>query len=280
MDLRADVVAGCKFYQWTGQSTGTTSGTDGCKLLINSLTKNEAITANVGLCVYEDTKILGMTSETIFPAAFVQRELDDVSYSTICLPFNISDTKDTPYKNATILKFTSSSINSDGDSRVLLTFEEVTSIEAGKPYLIKLNAGKSLQTEEIFTDVTCPVLSGTNACGGLDVDCDNGIIFHGILNPSTITVNENTLFLTADNRLVRLYGQNSVDINGLRGYFTVDGGMAKTAEFVLNLPEKVTTSIPMVNIADSLKVTKYLWNGQIYIQRGNEVYDLSGVRVK
>lgn len=282
MDLRADVVAGCKFYQWTGQSTGTTSGTDGCKLLINSLTKNEAITANVGLCVYEDTKVLDIKAQTTFPAAFVKRELDDVSYSTICLPFNISDTKDTPYKNATILKFTSSSINSDGDSRVLLTFEEVTSIEAGKPYLIKLNEGKSLQAEEIFTDVTCPVLSGTNDYGGLDVSCGNGITFHGIMNPATFTADQlkDMLFLTADNRLVTLYGQNSVSINGLRGYFTVSGDMAKTAEFVLNLPEKVTTSIPMVNIADSLQVTKYLWNGQIYIQRGNEVYDLSGARVK
>jgi hypothetical protein len=224
--------------------------------------------------------VLDIKAETTFPAAFVKRELDDVSYSTICLPFNISDTKDTPYKNATILKFTSSSINSDGDSRVLLTFEEVTSIEAGKPYLIQLTKGKQLQPEEIFTDVTCPVLSGTNDYGGLDVNCGNGITFHGIMNPSEIPVNESTLFLTADNRLVTLYGQNSVSINGLRGYFTVSGGLAKTAEFVLNLPEKVTTSIPMVSLADSLKVTKYLWNGQIYIQRGNEVYDLSGARVK
>ena len=280
MDLRADVVAGCKFYQWTGQSTGTTSGTDGCKLLINSLTKNEAITANVGLCVYEDTKILGMTSETTFPAAFVKRELDDISYSTICLPFHLESLEGTPYQGASVLKLTSSSSsNEDGDNRVFLNFEEVTSIEAGKPYLIQLPKGKQLQSEEIFTDVTCPVLSGTNACGGLDVDCGNDITFHAIMNPNTITVNENTLFLTADNRLVTLYGQNSVNINGLRGYFTVSGA-AQNAEFVLNLPKKVVTSTPMVNMADTLQVTKYLWNGQIYIQRGNEVYDLSGARVK
>lgn len=277
MDLRADVVSGCKFYQWSGNTSSATI--TGNELLIQSLSQETSLKAEIGLCVYENAKILEMQSETNFPAAFVQRELDDVSYSTICLPFDITDTKETPYKNATILKFTSSSINSDGDSRVLLTFEEVTSIEAGKPYLIKLNEGKSLQAEEIFTSVTCPVLSGTNDYGGLSVDCGNGITFHGIMNPSKIPVDENTLFLTADNRLVTLYGQNSVNINGLRGYFTVIGA-AQNAEFVLNLPEKVTTSTPMVNIADSLQVTKYLWNGQIYIQRGNEVYDLSGVRVK
>ena len=171
------------------------------------------------------------------------------------------------------------SINNNGDTRVLLTFEEVTSIEAGKPYLIKLNAGKSLQAEEIFTSVTCPVLSGTNDYGGLSVDCGNGIKFHGIMNPSEIPVNENTLFLTADNRLVTLYGQKEININGLRGYFTVRGG-AQNVEYMLNLPEKVVTSTPMVNMADSLQVTKYLWDGKIYIQKGNQVYDLSGARVK
>ena len=280
MDLRADVVAGCKFYQWTGQSTGTTSGTDGCKLLINSLTKNEAITANVGLCVYEDTKILGMTSETTFPAAFVKRELDNISYSTICLPFNLTTLEGTPYEGASVLKLEPETPSNVDGNRIFLNFIETTSIEAGKPYLIQLPKGKQLQLEEIFTDVTCPVLSGTNAYGGLDVNCGNDITFHAIMNPSTIKVNENTLFLTADNRLVRLYGQSSVSINGLRGYFTVSGDLAKTAEFVLNLPEKVTTSIPMVNMADSLQVTKYLWDGKIYIQKGNQVYDLSGARVK
>lgn len=278
MDLRADVINGCKFYQWIGQ-TGTYT-TNANKLVIQNLTSAQNITAQIGICAYESEKVLEVKKQTTFPAAFVKRELDDISYSTICLPFHLESLEGTPYQGASVLKLTSSSSsNEDGDNRVFLNFEEVTSIEAGKPYLIQLPKGKQLQPEEIFTDVTCPVLSGTNACGGLDVNCGNGITFHAIMNPSTITVNENTLFLTADNRLVTLYGQNSVNINGLRGYFTV-GGVAQNAEFVLNLPEKVTTSIPMVNIADSLQVTKYLWNGQIYIQRGNEVYDLSGARVK
>lgn len=284
IDLIAEnIPTGCKFYQWTGQSTGTTSGTDGCKLLINSLTKNETITANVGLCVYEDTKILGMTSETIFPAAFVQRELDDVSYSTICLPFNLTTLEGTPYEGASVLKFDKAEDSKvAGDNRTFLTFKEVTFtngdiMEAGKPYLIKVNTPIAKGAEKIFKNVTCPPI-GTQ---GQSVT-HNGVTFYGLLNPTTFTAAQlkDMLFLTADNRLVTLYGQSSVNINGLRGYFTVSGDMAKTAEFVLNLPEKVTTSIPMVNLADSLQVTKYLWNGQIYIQRGNEVYDLSGARVK
>jgi hypothetical protein len=152
-------------------------------------------------------------------------------------------------------------------------------MEAGKPYLIKVNTLIEKGVEKIFKNVTCPPI-GTQ---GQSVTNTNGTVtFHGLLNPTTFTAAQlkDMLFLTADNRLVTLYGQNSVNINGLRGYFTVSGGVAKTAEFVLNLPEKVTTSTPMVNMADSLQVTKYLWDGKIYIQRGNEVYDLSGARVK
>ena len=297
--LDATILDGCKLYKWEEKkfdlSTHTNSNAEGNttnQLVIESMVEKEDITAHIGICVYEEVAPLAVQVETTFPAAFVKRELDDISYSTICFPFHLESLVGTPYQGASVLELKSSTVNSDGDSRVFLNFEEVVfgtgqGMRAGKPYLIQLPKGKQLQPEEIFTDVTCPVLTGTtgiNQHGGYDVDCGNDITitFHGMLNPTTFSKEQikDKLFLTADNRLVSLYGQNGFTINGLRGYFTVSGDMAKTAEFVLNLPEKVTTSIPMVNIADSLKVTKYLWNGQIYIQRGNEVYDLSGARVK
>ena len=296
MDLRADVLQGCKFYQWTtygwnssdvnDKSLRTPTTTDGNTFLVESLTEKLEVIAEIGICVYEHEAPLAVKAQTTFPAAFVKRELDDISYSTICLPFHLESLAGTPYQGASVLELTSSTTNTDGDSRVFLNFEEVVfgtgkGMIAGKPYLIQLPKGKQLQSEEIFTDVTCPVLSGTNACGGLDVDCGNDITFHGLLNPTTFDEDEikDKLFLTADNRLVSLYGQNSFSINGLRGYFTVSGA-AQNVEFVLNLPEKVTTSIPMVNMADTLQVTKYLWDGKIYIQKGNQVYDLSGARVR
>lgn len=299
MDLRADVINGCKFYQWTtyGWDNGnkvlrTYPSYNDNKFLVDALTEQLEVTAEIGICVYEEEAPLVVKAETPFPAAFVKRELDDISYSTICLPFHLESLAGTPYQGASVLELESSTTNTDGDSRVFLNFKEVEfgagkGIRAGKPYLIKLTSAIASGVEKIFNNVTCPVLTGTNAHGGLDVACGNGIIFHGMLNPTTFKKDEtkdeitDKLFLTADNRLVSIYGQQeNVTINGLRGYFTVSGGLAKTAEFVLNLPEKVTTSIPMVSLADSLKVTKYLWNGQIYIQRGNEVYDLSGARVK
>ena len=239
-------------------------------------------TAHFGIDVWETKSITQTNEEMTFKGVFVQRELDDVSYSTICLPFNLTTLEGTPYEGASVLKFDKAE-DSDvaGDNRTFLTFKEVTFtngdiMEAGKPYLIKVNTLIEKGEEKIFKNVTCPPI-GTQ---GQSVT-QGAVTFHALLNPTTFTAAQlkDMLFLTADNRLVTLYGQSSVNINGLRAYFTVSG-VAQNAEFVLNLPEKVTTSIPMVNIADSLQVTKYLWNGQIYIQRGNQVYDLSGARVK
>lgn len=291
--LEAKAADGYRFFSWLESKTTHNPKTTSYR----TMPGDNQMRANFGIEVYESKSVTPvnttMTSGDYveFTGVWVRRALDDVSYSTICLPFDLTSLVGTPYEGATVLKLVDSEAkNEDGDNRVLLNFAQVSFegddyMHGGVPYLIQLKSGQTTTATDdlIFNDVRCPKFTTTpNAHGGLDVNCGNGIIFHGMLNPTTFDKDEiqDKLFLTADNRLVSLYGQNEFTINGLRGYFTVSDGMAKTAEFVLNLPEKVTTSIPMVNIADSLQVTKYLWDGKIYIQKGNQVYDLSGARVK
>jgi hypothetical protein len=273
---------GYRFYCWDEydipypQTIGATLTSE------HTMTGNYNRTAHFGIDVWE-TKAITQTDKTMtFRGVFVQRELDTVSYSTICLPFHLESLEGTPYQGASVLEFTEA-VPSDveGDNRISLNFTEVEfgtgkGMRAGVPYLIKLETAIASGEEKIFNNVTCPPI-GTQGQSVIQ----GAVTFHGLLNPTTFTKAEiqDKLFLTADNRLVSLYGKDKFTINGLRGYFTVSG-VAQNAEFVLNLPKKVVTSTPMVNIADTLQVTKYLWNGQIYIQRGNEVYDLSGVRVK
>ena len=238
------------------------------------------MSADFGINVHEDTKIVDINANTDFKAVYVKRDLDAESYSTICLPFNLETLDGTSYEGASVLEFISANpSNVNGDNRISLNFTEVTfgvgkGMRAGVPYLIKV--ANAVSDEKMFWNVTCPDIDnkGKTVTKG-------DVTFHGLLNPTTFSKDQvkDKLFLTADNRLVSLYGQDSFTINGLRGYFTVKEG-AKNVEYMLNLPDKVVTSTPMVNMADSLQVTKYLWNGQIYIQRGNEVYDLSGARVR
>ena len=278
--LKAIPNSGYRFVNW-----GRIADNDG-KSTHENITGNFAVSsypdrvANFGINVWETATITPINEETTFRGVFVQRELDTESYSTICLPFNLETLVGTPYAGASVLEFISANpSNVNGDNRISLNFTEVTfgageGMRAGVPYLIKV--ANAVSGEKMFWDVTCPDIDnqGKTVTKG-------DVTFHGLLNPTTFTKDQvkDKLFLTADNRLVSLYGQNSFSINGLRGYFTVKEG-AKNVEYMLNLPEKVVTSTPMVNMADTLQVTKYLWNGQIYIQKGNQVYDLSGARVK
>ena len=289
MDLRADVIInGCKFYKWTTYSLDNNKNeiiclyprTDGNKFKVDALTEQLRVIAEIGICVYEHEAPLAVKAETTFPAAFVQRELDDASFSTICLPFNIADIRNLPegdpFKNAEILEFTGTSQTGSGEDQVTtLNFNQVYGIEAGKPYLIKTTlTGEYTCTGANNEGLTCPVISNPNDYGGLDVTCD-GITFHGVMNPNEIDNKnyENNLFLVADNRLANMV-KNTVNLKGLRAFFSVENPSA-LGKIELRLPDKIVTSVPTFSI-DTLKPTKYLWNGKIYIQRGNNVYDLSG----
>lgn len=280
--LLAKPKTGYRFYCWDEYDISLPHTIGSTLTSEHKMTGNYSRTAHFGIDVWETKSVTQTTEQMTFRGLWVQRELDDVSYSTICLPFNLTTLIGTPYEGASVLKFDKAE-DSDvaGDNRTFLTFKEVTFtngdiMEAGKPYLIKVNTPIAKGEEKIFNNVTCPPIGSE---GGYVTK--GNVTFHGLLNPTTFSKAEiqDKLFLTADNRLVSLYGQDSFTINGLRGFFTVKEG-AKNVEYMLNLPEKVVTSTPMVNMADTLQVTKYLWDGKIYIQRGNEVYDLSGARVK
>ena len=284
-----EIPEGCKFYQWENAKNNTATITNNT-ITLTALSGEADITAHIGLCVYEEGVKHNIQNATTFPAAFVKRELDNTSFSTICLPFNINDIRNLPvgdpFKDAEILNFTGTSQTGSGKDQVTtLNFEQVYTIEAGKPYLIKTSlTGEYTCTGVDNKGLVCPVISGKNSYGGKSV-IHNGITFHGVMNPSTIKNEnyENNLFLVADNRLANIVNKDEdkdkvVNILGLRAFFTVNPNIVP-GKIQLRLPEKTVTSVPTFSI-DTLKPTKYLWNGRIYIQRGNNVYDLSGNCVK
>ncbi len=58
----------------------------------------------------------------------------DGEWNTICLPFGLDNFAGTVFENATVKAFKSSTLN---NNKLTIFFEEVTSIEAGKPYIVK-----------------------------------------------------------------------------------------------------------------------------------------------
>ena len=267
---------GYRFYCWDEydipypQTIGATLTSE------HTMTGNYNRTAHFGIDVWE-TKPITQTDKTMtFRGVFVQRELDAESYSTICLPFHLESLVGTPFAGASVLEFTGATPSQeDGDNRIFLEFSEVEfasgkGMRAGVPYLIKVD--EPVTGEVIFNNVTCPAI-GTE---GGTVE-HSGVTFKGVLNPTTFEASETNLFLVADDRLAVLTKGGT--INGLRAYFIVPEG-TKAENVSINVVNKVPTATPNISLLDSIQPTKYMWNGQIYIQSGNDVYNLSGAKVK
>jgi hypothetical protein len=116
-----------------------------------------------------------------------------------------------------------------------------------------------------------------------------GLIFQPTINPTTVPAG--SLILVANNRLALTTEEGGM--LGMRGYFMIDPNnplladdiaeQAKDGRVYLSFKKPTTTSIPVAPEAEQAvqpKVRKVMYDGQIYILRGEEVYTITGHRVK
>ena len=231
----------------------------------------------------------------------VKRNLQAGMYNTICLPFDVELNglmDGHPLKGATLLSFSSiddNLYNQSGEPVTVLNFTEVPEVtiggkpcrilQAGIPYLIKVHEDvdeAKLLEEMRFTGIGRDVL----ILNAYSSETYRGVTFHGTINPTNIP--EGSLILVADNRLALT--TETGQMLGLRGYFTIDPMMASDiaeqaadGRVYLSFQKPTTTSIPVAPEAEQQKqpkVRKVMYNGQIYILRGDEVYTITGTRVK
>lgn len=231
----------------------------------------------------------------------VTRKLVKGVYNTICLPFDVELNglmDGHPLKGATLLSFSSiddNLYNQSGEPVTVLNFTEVPEVtkggkpcrilQAGIPYLIKVHEDvdeAKLLEEMRFTGIGRDVL----ILNAYSSDTYRGVTFHGTINPTNIP--EGSLILVADNRLALT--TETGQMLGLRGYFTIDPMMASDiaeqaadGRVYLSMNKPVTTSIPVAPEAEQQvkpEVRKVMYDGKIYILRGEEVYTITGHRVR
>ena len=215
----------------------------------------------------------------------VDRKLQAGMYNTICFPFPLNVTtlpSGHRLKDAEVLKFTGIEELYDESGEVVgvLQFESVTQLEAGKPYLIKVNGQDNITEKMYFEKVAHNNLTYV----GDTLSAGEGLItFHGIISPKDIP--EGSIILVSDNRLAKVTTQGQM--LGLRGYFTIDDpyvqSLVDEGKLYLSIKKPTTTSIPVAPEAEQQKapkVRKIMQDGHIYIIRGEEVYTVTGHRVK
>ena len=191
------------------------------------------------------------------------RTLQTGGWNTLALPFNVEATTLAAINaklammsgSMTVKELTGSSFE---NGTLTLTFGDATSIEAGKPYLVKVTPAAVNLATMPFTGAE--VSKTAESVETTDVD------FVPTLGKTTITGDDakTVLFLAADNKLKNPTALPT-DMKGFRAYFQLKGAATSARSFNLNLGDEATG----INAV----------NGSEFMGNGSEVYDLQGRRV-
>lgn len=150
-----------------------------------------------------------------------------------------------------------------------LYFTPAQSIEAGVPYLII--PANDITTPMSFSNVTIACTEGTTSGSG-------DVIYQGVLRPTELTEGDlNSLFLISNNQLA--WPEVTESMKGMRGYFKVTPSTAEMLRSVnararIQLHENQTTSLP--SLEEGSDMVKFIRDGQLYIQRGEQLYNAQG----
>ena len=93
----------------------------------------------------------------------------DGDWNTLCLPFNMSKSQiaSSPLAGYTIKSLDGTQSNLDGDGKLTLKFNTATTIEAGRPYIVKWPLGFTINDEEDWDTFVGNVASGKTYEGQL-----------------------------------------------------------------------------------------------------------------
>ncbi len=158
------------------------------------------------------------------------RTLQTGGWNTFCAPFSTA----TP-SGWTVKELTGSAFNST-TGELTLTFSAASSIEAGKPYLVKVD-----------TNVVNPTFSGVTVSNTTTTTEKTAVDFVPVMNPTNLTGGDKTvLFITGGNKLT--YPSGDGNINGFRAYFKLKDEAASLARaFRMSFDDDVTEIVTVLS---------------------------------
>ena len=148
------------------------------------------------------------------------RTLQTGGWNTFCAPFDT----DIP-SGWTVKTLTGSAMNGNA---LTLTFGNATTIEAGKPYMVK-----------VTSTVANPVFSGVTIASGTTSTTTSYVDFVPVMNPTELTGGDKTvLFVKGGNTLT--YPTSTANINGFRAYFQLHDA-TNANSFVMDFEDDATS---------------------------------------
>ena len=226
--------------------------------------------------LYDDVNnedILSALNDNLTENVAIYRSLTAGMYNTLCLPFNVDNLTGTPLEDATVWKYNGAEVKGEGDSKeIFLDFAEVTSITAGEPYLVE--PAEDIAAPMEFKNVTISVTNGS------EIAAHTAVTMYGILHPTELQANNTTILFLVDNNNLA-WANVTANMNGMRAYFKVNEPSLLTARTRAYIRREPTVATDMENITTTdTEIKKVIYNGNIYIIRGDEVYTIQGTKVK
>ena len=189
----------------------------------------------------------------------------DGDWNTLCLPFDVT-LAGSPLEGVEARELSYASLV---EGTLTLNFSSpVTTLEAGKPYIIKWAEGTNL-VSPVFPNVT---LNAT-----LTEKAFSGVSFLGTYDPIAFdATTPDILMVGGNNRLY--YPAPGASVKSCRAYFRLTDVTQAPSRIVFQMEgENTATGIEGTEQLESKKFRK---NGHIYIQRNGVTYDVLGRRVR
>lgn len=198
----------------------------------------------------------------------LKRSLTPAQWNTFCVPFTISKDVITEKFGAGTLVYTFGSMNGN-----VMNFKASTTIEAGKPYIVK-------PTKEVVD----PTFTGVNIVESDPVKLGaDGFFMQGTYGAKTdLTTDGTNLFLGDGNKFYKPSGTTTAKMKGMRAYFIVPQGTnlaalranidgATTAIDELTTVVEQPTDNRIYNLQGQFVGTSFEGLHGVYVQNGKKV---------
>lgn len=191
----------------------------------------------------------------------------DGEWNTLCLPFNVT-ISGSPLAGATLKELVAGQSNLAADGKLTLTFTDASSIEAGKPYLIKWDKGSGDDIDSpFFNGVTITSVEPTpvlfaNALGS------GACSFVGQYDPFEInSSNKNSIVMLSSGSRIGYSNNVPRTLRCMRAHFEIPTTTSAPAmtDYAIDFDGEASTAMKAID------------NGQWVID--NVYYDLAGRRV-
>ena len=195
------------------------------------------------------------------------RPLQMGSFNSICLPFSLSSLSGTPYAGAEVMQFSNAELKNVGNEQHLyFNFIEVSSMEAGVPYLIQPNG--DVRGIVRFNTVKFEKTQGNTVNTGDYADFIGTFPQVNMDEPTTYP----RFMVVSENRLAEIDGGT---LRGFRSYFQMKKDLTDT-KYLLNCKKPTTTDTEIVVDGQPVNVDKFIREGRAYIRVGETLYTITG----